>query len=401
MKKLVTASAVAVFSALAACGHDDEASSSITFTVSGENTAVTGWAFPPASGDEFAVVDGWEVRFDRILVTVDDIVLTETPDLAPTDQSQTGAVVARAKGPWAVNLAVEGKAETPPIATASRAIRPMGGDHGAEEPTSGRGSSEDKSIRLVKLENLNLRGGAAFDAATRYGFGYRVVAASAGAKRVNLDGEAAKDYDEMVSKGWTTMYVGTATFKGGTACKSSDPAYDWSKLPTQVKFRLGFATPTELVNCQNTDLTGKAFEGEEAQRGVQIDGPTFAQLTFHLEHAFWDTVDHDQAKPFFDQIAASAKNGVVTTQDLTSQDPSGFKDAEGKPLPWRSCLPDVTPKPGVRRFDSGSVPVVGASGDPASGLRNYADFAAYQQSTMGHLNADGLCAVKRGYPSPK
>lgn len=385
--------------ALVACSHDDEGASSVTFSISGEDTAVSGWAFPPASGDEFAVVDGWEVKFDRVLVTVDDITLSETPDLSPTDQSQVGAPVARAKGPWAVNLAVEGKAETPPVGTAS--LRPLGGDHGDATPTTGRGSGEDRSIRLVRLEGQNLKGGAAFDPATRYAFGYRVVAAGAAAKRVNLDAEAAKDYDEMIAKGWSTLYVGTATFKGGTTCKSSVDGYDWSKIPTVVKFRLGFATPTQYANCQNTDLKGKAFEGEEAQRGIQVDGATFAQLTFHLEHAFWDTVDHDQAKPFFDQIAATAKNGVVTTDDLAALDPSGFVDAQGTPLPWRSCLANVEPKPGARRFDSGSVPLVGKGGDPSSGLRSYADYAAYQQSTMAHLNADGLCAVARGYPSPK
>ncbi len=385
---------------LAACdSHTDDGASSLTFTISGESTAVSGFAFPPISPDDVVFVDGWDVRFDRVLLTVDDIVLTENPDLAPTDQSQTGAPVARAKGPWAVNLSVLGKVTTPPLATAS--LVPLGGDHTLSAPATGRGSTDDPSIRLVRLEGLNLRGNDAFDRATRYGFGYQVVPASAAATRVNLDADAAKDYDEMIAKGWSTLFVGIATFRGGTSCKSALEGYDWAKVPTSVRFRFGFATPVSYVNCQNTDLKGKAFEGEEAQRGIQVDGPTFAQLTFHLEHLFWDTVDHDQAKPFFDQMAAAAKAGVVTTEDLAKLDPSGFVDAEGKPLPWRSCLDDVTPKSGARRVDTGSVAVVGAAGDPASGLRNYADFVGYQQSTMGHLNADGLCAVSRRYPSPR
>ena len=54
---------------------------------------------------------------------------------------------------------------------------------------------------------------------------------------------------------------------------------------------------------------------------------------------------------------------------------------------------------GPMRFDPGSV--AHASGaDPASGLRDAYDFAQYNQSTQGHLNADGLCFVKRNYPSP-
>ena len=42
--------------------------------------------------------------------------------------------------------------------------------------------------------------------------------------------------------------------------------------------------------------------------------------------------------------------------------------------------------------------------DAAAGLRDYYDFATYNQSTQGHLNADGLCCVvphttpRRGEP---
>ena len=39
--------------------------------------------------------------------------------------------------------------------------------------------------------------------------------------------------------------------------------------------------------------------------------------------------------------------------------------------------------------------------DPASGLRDYYDFATYNQSTQGHLNSDGLCYVARNYSSPR
>ena len=34
------------------------------------------------------------------------------------------------------------------------------------------------------------------------------------------------------------------------------------------------------------------------------------------------------------------------------------------------------------------------------GLRDYYDFSTYNQSTQGHLNADGLCYVQRRYASP-
>lgn len=398
----VAATGLLLLSITTACHHDHDEETSLVFTVSGEDTAITGYAFPPSSSNSLAVVDGWEIRFDRVLVTVDDVTLHENPDIAPTDQSQAGAEVARAKGPWAINLSVAGQVGTPPEARmASLRLQGPGHDHGGP-PATGRGSAEDRSIRLVTFKGLNLRNNEKFDPAARYGLSYRLAPASASASKVNLDAAASADYDEMVQKGWTTLYVGTATFKG-TNCTSGDPNYDFSTLPTTVSFRLGFATPTQFRNCQNSDLTGKAFEGEEFQRGVQVvEGrENYAQLTFHLEHVFWDTVLHDQARMFFDQFAAAATNGRVTNDDLARLDPTSFTDAQGTPLPWRSCLPEVPVASGPRRFDAGSVPLVGSSGDPAQGLRHYADFVAYQQSTMGHLNANGLCAPARQYPSPR
>jgi hypothetical protein len=50
-------------------------------------------------------------------------------------------------------------------------------------------------------------------------------------------------------------------------------------------------------------------------------------------------------------------------------------------------------------FDSKGVPV-SPSGDPATSIRDLYDYMTYNQSTQGHLNADGLCFVKRRYPSP-
>jgi hypothetical protein len=51
------------------------------------------------------------------------------------------------------------------------------------------------------------------------------------------------------------------------------------------------------------------------------------------------------------------------------------------------------------RFDPQSV-AHAVGGDPRTGLRDYYDFATYNQSTQGHLNSDGLCFVRRNYQSP-
>jgi hypothetical protein len=46
----------------------------------------------------------------------------------------------------------------------------------------------------------------------------------------------------------------------------------------------------------------------------------------------------------------------------------------------------------------GSILYFNANG--VSPLDNYRDYLAYSISAQGHLNSDGLCAVKRQYPSP-
>jgi hypothetical protein len=405
MKKTALALILGTATSLAACtSHDHETSApNLTVTISGEGSALSGFAFPPASSNDLAFVDGWDVKFERILVTVDDIALSDAPDTSPTDQAQTGVVVAAAKGPWAVDMTKPGAVTDIKPKTQTQQLRPLDDhDHGHAH---GEGEGKDPHAQpLARFDALD--GNKSFDPSSRYAFGFDIVTASTAAKHTNLDGAADADYAEMVSKGLSVLYVGTATFKG-VDCKSSDEGsdkpYDFSALPKTVKFRFGFKTPTKYKNCQNTDLRGKAFDGEEAQRGVQVSeqGDTLAQITLHVDHPFWSTVDHDAAELFFDQMAAVASpDGVLVTEDLAKLDFTSFKDGAGKALPWRSCVADKPVKTGVRKFDSGSVPV-DPNAAPESALRSYADFVAYQQSTQGHLNADGLCAVERKFSAPR
>lgn len=382
MKRALVALAAASIAACSSREHDERAPD-LTVTISGEGAARTGFAFPPASPDDLAFVDGWDVRFERILVTVDAITLSDNPDANPTDQAAAGPVLATAHGPWAVDMTKPG------VVT---------------ELSTGDGSLLDgKDPYAQILARFDALGAAGrFDPARRYAFGYDIVAATPSANRTNLDAAAEADYADMIERGVSVLYVGTATFKG-ESCTSSDPSYDFSTLPGVVRFRLGFKTPTTYKNCQNTDLRGKPFDGEEAQRGVQVDahGGTVAQITLHVDHPFWSTVNHDAAELFFDQMAAAASpDGTLVIEDLAKVDLSGFKDADGHALPWRSCLSHKPVKPGTRRFDAGSV-AVDPTGAPETALRSYADFVAYQQSTQGHLNADGLCAIERRFPAPR
>lgn len=398
VKKLGSAAALSVGALVAACGTnaDDDSTPNLTVTISGEGAALTGFAFPPSSANDLAFVDGWDVKFDCILVTVDEISLSNAPDTNPSDQSQTGAAAATAKGPWAVDMSKPGAVTN---------IRPKTKTWSLTETGDTLPSLLGKDPHAQSLTRFDaLDGNRSFDPTLRYAFGFDIVTATNAAKRTNLDTPGDADYAEMVAKGMSVLYVGTASFKG-VDCKQSDASsaspYDFKKLPTTVKFRLGFKTPTHYRNCQNTDLRGRPFDGEEAQRGVQVSSSTTAQITLHVDHPFWNTVDHDAAELYFDQMAAAASpDGTLVLDDLASLDLTSFKDRSGAAIPWRSCIAEKPVKPGTRKFDSGSVPV-DPNGAASTALRSYEDYVTYQQSTQGHLNADGLCAVERQFASPR
>jgi hypothetical protein len=225
------------------------------------------------------------------------------------------------------------------------------------------------------------------------------------AKNVNLDAADLTEYQDMIAKGYTTLLVGTATWKGGASCTSTIADYDFTKIPTTIKFHFGVKAPTSYINAQNTALTGTAFPNEESQRGIQTvtNQAVIAQLTFHLDHFFWESFVHD-SPAHFDSFA-SHYAGATSTPTATMEDFVGvsfkpFKDALGNDVPWRSCVADYTPPTaGAMTFDTLGVPVDPA-GDPATSIRDFADYTLYNHSTFGHLNADGLAFVKRNYPSP-
>lgn len=368
--------------ALVACSPEKGSSGGgrggVQVAISGEDIATEGVSFP--KGSEVTFVDGWAIELEHVLVTVGNVTLAETPDLVPTDQSRTGPVVASAAGPWAVDLHVPG--------------------------TLDAAGGEGLATALTLIENQNERGGRAFANDERYAFSYEVLPASRDAQPVNFAGDDAAEaaYAEMIDAGATVLYVGTATFRGED-CVTQDDEYDFGKLPTRVPFRLAFRTPTSFVNCQNQDNQGQPLDDEEFQRGVAVPANrnALAQITLHLEHAWFSATVHDPALRF-DQLAArlvgKPEGSVVTLDDVVGVDPSAFTDAEGTPLPARSCDGSGLPNGRQLRFDSGSVPLdPGAT--PSKALRDYRDFAQYVQSTQGHMNGgEGLCFPQRNYPSP-
>jgi hypothetical protein len=91
---------------------------------------------------------------------------------------------------------------------------------------------------------------------------------------------------------------------------------------------------------------------------------------------------------------------TLTIDDLVGVDPTAFTDGAGSVLPWRICDGSPLPTGAQMRFEPGDL-TVNPAGEPAQALRDYRDFVHYVQSTQGHLNGgEGLCFVRRNYPSP-
>src|ERR1041384_3064218 len=133
MKVKTMACVLAASLAALGCGSssDNGPGGKIQFTASGEVLALGGYAFPPATADDPAFVDGWEVRFSKFLTTIDHITLSENPatsHTSPTDQAKTGNVVAKLDGPWAIDLHKGG-------------------------PLEGKGGSDEQAYPIATLEN--------------------------------------------------------------------------------------------------------------------------------------------------------------------------------------------------------------------------------------------------------
>jgi hypothetical protein len=365
--------AIATFSSLfvAACGAPAPGEGgNVKITASGEALALTGYAFPPAPGQEVAFVDGWEVRFEHVITTIGGVTLSEGPDTSPGDKTQHGPAVATLAGPWAVDL---------------HELAP-----GMPGVIPGKGGGDELAIELGVLESKD--DGGAFDPTERYAFGYELLPAEADAARLGMSDEASALYDEMIAEGKTTLFAGTATFKG-TNCEQSDAAgpvpYDFGGLPPTVHFRIAFDYNEILasVNCENPDNDpAEALPGEESLRGVQVrdNTETIAQVTLHTDHVFWMGLEHD-SPPYFDHFAAwTNASGELDLESLHGVDLAELVDQAGTPIPWRSCLADlpVMTAPTYRTFDMGGV--------AADDLEHFVTLAS---RTMGHLNADGLCYV--------
>jgi len=337
-------------------------------TVSGEDLAGSGYAWTPSSlsdGDPPAFVDGWEVRFEHVIVTVANIHVNADPDKDEGNPRQVGALVASAAGPWAVDATI-------------------GGDVVGKS-----GSADEKTIPIAAFAKQD--NGTAFDPESSYAFSYDLVTASADAKLTNLDAAGVELYAEAREKGWSMVFAGTATYKG------SEPEADsvFANIPKEVHFSLGLKNPSSYINCRNTDLTAV---GDEFPRGIKSTPTksTTVQITIHTDHGFWDTLNVEGTPLHFDPIAANASTygmsdqpGTVTIEDLIDVDISGFTTKSGDPLPWRSLVSDYTAPTGQMKYDP--------NGTSFKKANSFAAYLAYSAASGGHLNADGECEIKNNF----
>lgn len=360
----------------ASCGgQTTTASKGFRITVSGEAGATEGYAFPPTSDQEVSFVDGWSLRFDSVVVVLKTITLSENPDKSSTDQSQTGDLVAQLDGPWVVDLAKEGPLEA----------KEMNG----------------KAFEVGTIENQNKKGNAAFDPTQKYALGFTMTDDSTGATNLNAVGS---DVISAMQAGKFSVWMkGTAEFKG-TSCRSSDATYDFNRLPKKINFSFGWKAPVNFKNCINPELMPADSRGVQPQK----DAITTAQLTFHLDHPFWESLEED-APLRFDLVAAQASVPVaavgpasadLSETALTTASFETGKDKQGVAIPWRYCGEQAASErtTGSVSYDPHGVAVSPQGG--AAGLANLYEYMRYNLSTMGHLNNDGLCFPMRQFAAP-
>jgi hypothetical protein len=418
----------------------DTGPDTFVFSISGEVNAISGYPYPPYDPSQTWMVDGWNWKIEKYIVVVDHITLWTNPNESASDQSQHGPQVAQVNGPFVVDLHKGG-------------------------PLDGKGGGGEQAIAIASLANQNSNGGAAFDASQTYGFGFSTVQApgDGSAINVNLTADEQADYQYMVKGGYSVYYYGTATWAGnqsgqagfgvcstdpnadytsgqqtcasassasgedGGADGGSDDAgssggtcpsnYNFAQLPQTMTFQLGFATPTNYVNCVNYSVSEQV--GMDV-RGVQTSPSevTIEQLTVHMDHPFWESFEED-TPVHWDQIAAQyiGQNDVVAhTEDFKGVPFNPFKDKNGAVMPWHFCESSsnyTPPGNGAMSFSTLNVPQDPTGQSPCTGtigedfskdncpdIRDYYDFIRYTQSTQGHLNSQGLCYIDRQYPAP-
>lgn len=269
----------------AEAGHGD-----LAVTASGEAAAVEG--YPSSTG--IAFVDGWEIEWSHVLVSLDLFHLRRD-----------------ASGP---------ALETDPV--------------------------------IVDLHDALTQDVWTFPMlpAQRYDdVGYEIVPPNASARAVGT--VAAADVQTMVSEGVSVWLLGTA----------SHPDHGDVALDLRIPMH------TAMSEC---------VSGVDRTSGLVItpNGSTTAQMTFHLDHFFFDSIVAEEPDVRFQAYAAAAgDDGVVTFDDLAAQRLADLRDLDGTPL-----LEDGAQVV----YDPGSAPLA---------TQDLRSFVFHQATTLGHFDGEGHC----------
>jgi len=359
---------------VAACGgssNNGPRTGGVQVTFSGEALGVNGLPFKPVSNGDPVFIDGWNMTFDEILLVVGNVRLAPGATQSPT-WSTVGAPVAIKAGPFVLDV------HDPKSADGTTLV----GKDGTEPAGS--------IFTWPTLDN-----GDSFDTVSRYSFSYDVVAATAGATQVNLRADQAADYAMMVSKGWSKLYRGAATYVGTGTYPTAATQAKFAALPTIIHFAFGWNDATNYLGCINPDF---GDEKDLANRGIQptASGNVVAQITLHVDHLFWDVIKQEGAPLRFDPVAAWAPQGTTAANpfwiNTIAGKPLATTFSDGTPLPDRG--PNQTQLSGTPFTTDQSNPAqvtLGLNGVPSSDIAGMPAFMAFSSQSQMHLNANGLC----------
>lgn len=184
-------------------------------------------------------------------------------------------------------------------------------------------------------------------------FGFQIVAPPPNAR---VSGQVAEaDVARMREGGFNYWLEGSAEKDGRT-----------------VSFAWGLKNPTRATNCTS---------GIDGTSGVVVrrNATSEVEITFHLEHLFWDTLGTEIAKLRFDAIAAVAnERGVVDFDALASQPLSDLRGVDGGPL-----------------VDDGGARILYHPGSVSLPEQNLRAFMLATSAGQAHVDGLGLCTVSR------
>jgi len=341
---------------------------SIEVTFSGETLAQVGLPFVPVNQGDPVFVEGWNMTFDEVLVVLGNFRLSPgATQFGGTSLSpQVNPSVATKKGPFVVDM------HTPTGFIGKDGIEPA--------QAIFKWDAQDNGQKL--------------DTGTLYAFSYDTLKASYPVANINLTPSQQADYDLMVSKGWSKLYRGTATYVGAGHYPDATIDAKFQALPKTVKFFFGWNDATSYVNCANPDNGGDG--ADPATRGVKPSpsGATVSQVTLHVDHVFWDEVLIEGTPLRFDHIAAWAGAGAATTPvDLTAilHHPLALTFADGT-----TPIPDRGPYQSSSFTTDQANPsqtVLNLHGLPSANAPDIINLMAFSAQSQMHLNANGLCYV--------